>query len=132
VNEQKYQIIHDGATDDISIMSILSGGVPTEDRHTGERALKAIDIRFLHSAANDGRPISRMSCYASAQVFILSTVDQLLIFKQEATTFENLRLLCFHCNQRASHKIFVHGNKKELLGIEAALRLLRSYKHGLE
>ena len=53
------------AADDISIMSFLSGGVPTGYRNTGERALTAIDIRWLHSAANDGRPISRMSCYAS-------------------------------------------------------------------
>ena len=49
-------------------MSILSGGVPTGYRHTGERALTAIDIRWLHSAANDGRPISRMSCYAFEQM----------------------------------------------------------------
>jgi hypothetical protein len=42
---------------------ILSGGVPTEDRHTGERALTAMDL--VASAANDVRPISRMSCYAS-------------------------------------------------------------------
>ena len=51
-------------------MSILSGGVPTGYRHTGERALTAVDIRWWHSAANDGRPISRMSCYASALRFI--------------------------------------------------------------
>ena len=31
----------------------------------GERALTAIDIGWWHSAANDGRPISQMSCYAS-------------------------------------------------------------------
>ena len=48
-------------------MSILSGGVPTGYRHTGERALTAIDIRWLRSAANDGRPISRMSRYASGK-----------------------------------------------------------------
>ena len=35
----------------------------------GERALTAIDIGWLHSAANDGRPISQMSCYASEQGF---------------------------------------------------------------
>ena len=57
-------------------MSILSGGVPTGYRHTGERALTAIDIRWLHSAANDGRPISRMSCYASVLSIGLHGADE--------------------------------------------------------
>ena len=43
------------------------GGVLTGYRHAGERALTAIDIRWLRSAANDGRPISRMSRYASGK-----------------------------------------------------------------
>ena len=52
-------------------MPLQWGGVPTGYRHTAKRALTAIDIRWLHSAANDGRPISRMSCYASALKYSL-------------------------------------------------------------
>ena len=37
----------------------------------------AIDIRWLHSAANDGRPISRMSCYASVSRFMDDPVKKI-------------------------------------------------------
>ena len=45
--------------------AIITMSVPAGYRNTGERALIAINIRWLHSAANDAQPISRMSCYAS-------------------------------------------------------------------
>ena len=73
-------------------MSILSGGVPIGYRQTGERALTAIDIRWLHSAATDGRPISRMSCYASAINFFTSIEKSCILFLVGCKNLEVLRL----------------------------------------